>query len=139
MSPAYFFSLKYSKSRQTGNGHAGDSKLCYTIQFSILMLCAKYQEDGHSGSQKKCDRNYLVSKESWRIRRRFGRNVGILKRLKNYRRFKRIFECYSFNNILEYSKIGKILLKCILFLQNMILNKAIRFISYKNRKILLCF
>ena len=62
MSPAYFFSLKYSKSRKTGSGHAADSKLRYTIQFSILVLCAKYQEDGHSGSREKCDRNYLVSK-----------------------------------------------------------------------------
>ena len=42
------------------------------------------------------------------IRRIFGRNVGILKRLKIFRRFKRIFECYSFNSILEYGKIGKI-------------------------------
>ena len=62
MSLAYFFSLKYLKSRQTGSGHAADSKLCYTIQFSILVLCAKYQEDGLSGSPEKCDRNYLVSK-----------------------------------------------------------------------------
>ena len=62
MSPAYFFSFKYSKSRLTGSGHAADSKLCYTIQFSILMLCAKYQEAGLCGSREKCDRNYLVSK-----------------------------------------------------------------------------
>ena len=61
MSPAYFFSLKYSKSRQTGSGHAADSKLHYTM-FSILMLCAKYQEAGLCGSREKCDRNYLVSK-----------------------------------------------------------------------------
>ena len=60
MSPAYFFSLKYSL--KTGSGHAADSKLCYTIQFSILVLCARYQEDVHSGSREKCDRNYLVSK-----------------------------------------------------------------------------
>ena len=33
----------------------------YTIQFSILMLCAKYQEAGLSGIREKCDRNYLVS------------------------------------------------------------------------------
>ena len=32
------------------------------IQFSILMLCAKYQEAGLCGSREKCDRNYLVSK-----------------------------------------------------------------------------
>ena len=32
------------------------------LQFSILMLCAKYQEAGLCGSQEKCDRNYLVSK-----------------------------------------------------------------------------
>ena len=33
------------QSRQTGSGHAADSKMRYTIQFSILMLCAKYMED----------------------------------------------------------------------------------------------
>ena len=53
---------QYSKSRKTWSGHAVDSKLRYTIQFSILMLCAKYQEAGLSGSQEKCERNYLVSK-----------------------------------------------------------------------------
>ena len=53
---------QYSKSRKTGSGHAADSKMCYMIQFSILRFCAKYQEDGHSGSREKCDRNYLVSK-----------------------------------------------------------------------------
>ena len=47
---------------KTGSGHAADSKLRYTIQFSILMLCDKYQEAGLCGSRKKCDRNYLVSK-----------------------------------------------------------------------------
>ena len=62
MWPAYFFSLKYSKSRQTGSGHATDSKMRYTIQFSILMLCAKYHEAGLSCSREKCDRNYLVIK-----------------------------------------------------------------------------
>ena len=41
---------KYSKFHQTGSGHAADSKLSYTIQFSILMLCAKYQEAGMCGS-----------------------------------------------------------------------------------------
>ena len=61
MSPAYFFSFKYSKSHKTGSGHAADSKLRYTIQFSILMLCAKYQEAGLCGSREKIDRNYLVS------------------------------------------------------------------------------
>ena len=37
-------------------------KMRYTIQFSILMLCAKYQEAGLCGSPENCDRNYLVSK-----------------------------------------------------------------------------
>ena len=54
-----FFSFKYSKSRQTGSGHAADSKLRYTIQFSILMLCAKYHEAGLCGSRENCDRNFL--------------------------------------------------------------------------------
>ena len=52
---------QYLKSRQTGSGHAADSKLRYPIQFSILMLCAKYQKAGLCGSREKCDRNYLVS------------------------------------------------------------------------------
>ena len=56
MSPAYFFPFKYSKSRQTGSGHVADSKLRYTIQFSILRLCAKYQEAGLCGSREKCDK-----------------------------------------------------------------------------------
>ena len=56
---------QYSKSRQSGSGHAADSKLCYTIQFSILMLFAKYKEAGLSGSREKCDRYFL-----WRWRRR---------------------------------------------------------------------
>ena len=51
-----------SKSRQTGSGHAADLKLRHTIQFSILMLSAKYQKAGLCGSREKCDRNYLVSK-----------------------------------------------------------------------------
>ena len=49
---------QYSKSGQTGSGHAADSKMRYTMQFSILMLCAKYQEAGLSGSREKCDRNF---------------------------------------------------------------------------------
>ena len=84
-------------------------------------------------------RSYIVLKESGRIRRRFVRNVSISKKLKNYRRFIRVFEIYSFISILEYRQIGKILPKCILFLQNMILNRAMQPISYDNRQILLCF
>ena len=61
------------------------------------------------------------------------------QRSKNYRRFIRAFKCYLFNSILNYRKIGKILPKCILFLLNMILNRAMRPISYDNRQILLCF
>ena len=53
---------QYSKWRHTGSGHAADSEMRYTIQFSVLMLCAKYQEAGLCGSWEKCDRNYLVSK-----------------------------------------------------------------------------
>ena len=56
---------QYSKSRKTGSGHAADSKMRYTIHFSILMPCAKYQEAGLCGSREKCDRNFL-----WRRRRR---------------------------------------------------------------------
>ena len=56
---------QYSKSHKTGSGHAADSKLPYTIQFSILMLYAKYQVAGLCGSREKCDRNFL-----WRRRRR---------------------------------------------------------------------
>ena len=72
-----------------------------------------------------------VDKESGRVRRRLGRNVGPQKRLKKYRWFEPIFECYSFNSILDYWKMGKSFLQCILFLQNMILNMATWPISYK--------
>ena len=56
---------QYWKSRQTGSGHAADSKLRYRIQFSILMLCAKYQKAGLCGSREKCDRNFLWRRH-WR-------------------------------------------------------------------------
>ena len=35
-------------------------------------------------------------------------------------------ECYSFNIIFDYMKMGKFLLQCILFVQKMILNRATR-------------
>ena len=73
---------------------------------------------------------------SGRIRTRFSRNVGIEKRLNNYWRFMRFFEC---NSILDWRKIVKILSKCIWFLQYMILNTAIGSISTDNWQILLCF
>ena len=57
--------------------------------------------------------------------------------MKYFRRFIRVCECYSFNSIFQHRKIDKILPKCILFLQNMILNRAIRSISYDSRQILL--
>jgi hypothetical protein len=34
----------YSKFRQTGSGFPVDWKLSRTLQFAILMLCAKHQE-----------------------------------------------------------------------------------------------
>ena len=87
MSPAYFFSLKNSKSRQTGSGHAADSKLRYTIQFSILMLCAKYQKAGLCGSREKCDRNYLVSK--------FAHVHNIQSRVKQEMDMQQILKCIT--------------------------------------------
>ena len=50
------------QSRKTGSGHAADSKMRYTIQFSILVLCAKYQEAGLFGSTEICDRIFLRSR-----------------------------------------------------------------------------
>ena len=44
---------QYSKWRKTGSGHAEDSKMRYMIQFSILMLCVKYQETVLCGSREK--------------------------------------------------------------------------------------
>ena len=54
--------------------------------------------------------------------------------MKKTEKFKMIhthFECYLFISIIDYrnSKVGKFFLKCILFLQNMILNRATRSIS----------
>lgn len=57
----YFRYQQYSKFCQARSGHAADSKLGYRIQFSILMLCAKYQEAGLCGSWEKCDRYYFVT------------------------------------------------------------------------------
>ena len=51
---------QYSKSRKTESGHAADSKMRYTIQFSILMLCAKYHEAGLCGSREKCDKFFVT-------------------------------------------------------------------------------
>ena len=65
--------------------------------------------------QRKWAHKMEIRQEGWHI-----------KRLKNCRRFIRVFECFSFISILEYRKIGKTLPKCILFLQNMILNRALR-------------
>ena len=58
---------------------------------------------------------WMMWKESGRIRRRFSRNIGIYQRMKNYSRFMRVFDCYSFNSILDYKKIVKILPKCFCF------------------------
>jgi len=55
----FFRYQKYCKFRQTGSGNAADSKLSYTIQFSVLMLCAIYQEVGLCGSWEKCDDNFF--------------------------------------------------------------------------------
>ena len=41
---------KELKLHNSGSGHVADWKLLYTIQLSILMLCAKYQEAGLCGS-----------------------------------------------------------------------------------------
>ena len=51
----------YSKFRQTGSWQATYSKLSYTIQFSILMLCAKYQEAGMHGSWENMWHTFCVT------------------------------------------------------------------------------
>ena len=56
----YYAYQNYFNFRQTGSWQAADSKLSYTIQFSIQMLCAKYQKAGLHGSWEKCDRNFSV-------------------------------------------------------------------------------
>ena len=69
--------------------------------------------------------------------RKWAHKTGIRQERKGW---KITDDSYAFSNaILEYRKIGITLPKCILFLQNMILNKAVQFISYDNRQILLCF
>ena len=39
-------------------------QLRYTIQFSILMLCVKYQEAGLCGSREKCDREIFCDADA---------------------------------------------------------------------------
>ena len=57
--------------------------------------------------------------------------------------WKIIDDLYACSNairlLLNTGKLVKKLLKCILFLQNMILNRAMRSISYDNRQFLFCF
>ena len=79
----------------------------------------------------------FCAKESERIRRRFDMNVDISKRLK-----KIIEDSCGFSNVFRlivFRKIGKILPKCILFLQNIILKRVLRPILYDYRQNLLCF
>ena len=96
----------------------------YESRINVFKLVITYR-----GKQRKWAHKTEIRQERWHV----------TKAEKNYRRFIRVFECYSFNSILDYRKIGKFLPKCILFLLNMILNRAIRPISYDNRQILLCF
>ena len=86
---------QYSKLRQTGSGHATDSKMRYTIQFSILMLCAKYQEAGLCGCREKCDRNYLVSKFAYvhNIQSRVKQEVDMLEIQKCVTRYSSPYWC----------------------------------------------
>ena len=49
----------FPKFRKTGSEHAPDSKMSYTIQFSILMLCVKYQKAGISGSSERLTEIFL--------------------------------------------------------------------------------
>ena len=71
-----------------------------------------------------------------------GDSTGTLAYKKSW---KIIEDSYAFSNAirlivhLNTGKFGNILSKFILFLQNMILKKAIRSISYDNRQILHCF
>ena len=65
----------------------------------------------------------LSIKESGCIRWSFGRNVGIKQRLKNYRRFIRIFECFLFSSIMITGKLLKLYQNVFCF------NRAIRPIS----------
>ena len=59
--------------------------------------------------QRKWAHNTEIRQERWHM-----------KRLKNLKRFLRVFECCSFVNILEYRKIGKILQNFTLFLKNVV-------------------
>ena len=79
-------------------------------------------------SQRKWAHKTEIPQERWHI-----------AQAENNRRFIRVFECYSLNSILDYTKIGKMLPTCVLILQNMIPKRALRAISYDNRQVLLCF
>ena len=76
-------------------------------------------------------------KDSGRIKRRFGRIVGIQKRLQNYRLSNAFLNAIRF---IEYRNMGEYLPRFILFLQNMILKKATRSIwLWKSTNLVLFF
>ena len=82
----------------------------------------------HIQKQSKGAHKTKTRQERWHI-----------KGLKNYGRFIPVSNVIRFIEFVNTGKLVKILPKCILFLQNMILNRAIRSISYDNRQIFLCF
>ena len=85
-----FLLQNYSKFRQTGSENAADLKLCYTIQFSILMPCAKYQKGGMCGSWEKCEEIIL-----WQIFY-FKNILSFIKHEVNMKQIRNCVTIYSF-------------------------------------------
>ena len=65
------------------------------------------REREREGVLNGIDSFHITFKESGRIRRRFGRNVGILKRLKNFTRFVRVSNAIRVIVFLSTGKLVK--------------------------------
>ena len=57
----FFSYLRLRQSRVKQEVDMPQIQKCFTqYSFSILMLCAKYQEAGLCGYREKCDRNFVT-------------------------------------------------------------------------------
>ena len=68
---------------------AADSKLSYTVQFSILMLCAKYQEEGLCGKLRKMWQKFCLHEKFVYIK-------NILSTVKQEVEMRQTRNCHSF-------------------------------------------
>ena len=85
----------------------------------------------HYSKTKRC---FSLDQRKWEHKTEIRQECWHLKKNEKLW-FEHISNAIFLNNILDYRKIGKFSLECMLFLQNMILNRAKRPILYEYRQI----